>query len=145
MYICIVDWHALTAEYKDTSGLRDYVFQAAIDILAVGLDPNTCAEVRQLTVFDGPAPIRYLNELEYVEGRIFANVWPSNFIAVIAPDTGRVAAWIDLRGLFRPAGPNASEQVLNGIAYDPSSRRLFVTGKLWPRIFEIELLGPRSH
>lgn len=109
------------------------------------LDPNTFAEVRRLTVFDGPAPIRYLNELEYVEGRIFANVWPSNFIAVIAPDTGRVAAWIDLRGLFRPAGPNASEQVLNGIAYDPSSRRLFVTGKLWPRIFEIELLGPRSH
>jgi glutamine cyclotransferase len=84
-----------------------------------------------------------LNELEYINGRIFANVWLTDFIAVISPDTGQVVGWIDLSGLLGPGDlddPNNPDAVLNGIAYDEKNDRLFVTGKLWPKIFEIKLV-----
>ncbi len=101
------------------------------------LDPATFAERRRLRVTGVGQPVKNLNELEYVKGEIFANVWMTDYIARIDPATGRVNAYIDLRGLM-PAN-DSSRDVLNGIAYDETADRLFVTGKLWPRLFEIKL------
>jgi len=103
------------------------------------LSPETFQEKRRLRVHDGATPIDQLNELEFVEGQIFANVWHSNRIARISPRTGEVVGWIDLTGLLSPIYRLAPEAVLNGIAYDPNGKRLFVTGKLWPNVFEIRL------
>ena len=102
------------------------------------LNPDTLAEISRVRVLDGPAAVDNLNELEVVKGDIFANVWLTDRIAVIAPATGRVTAWLDLKGLM-PARANA-DAVLNGIAYDGARDRLFVTGKLWPRMFEIRVI-----
>ena len=104
------------------------------------LDGGDFHEKRRLKVHDGGTPITELNELEFVEGEIFANVWQTNRIARISPQTGKVTAWIDLTGLLNPMYRLAPDAVLNGIAYDPAKKRLFVTGKLWPEIFEIELV-----
>ncbi len=87
----------------------------------------------------GEAPLRNLNELEYVKGEVLANVWTTDYIARIAPATGRVLGYIDLRGLLT-ANERPSDGVLNGIAYDAQRDRLFVTGKLWPKLFEIRLV-----
>jgi glutaminyl-peptide cyclotransferase len=102
------------------------------------LDPETFRERRRVTVTDGGSPVTELNELEYIKGEVFANVWQTNRIARIAPDTGRVVGWIDLTGLLG-ATPVSSDAVLNGIAYDAAADRLFVTGKLWPKLFEIKV------
>jgi len=104
------------------------------------LDPKTYAEKRRIKVTADGKPVRQLNELEWVEGQIYANVWQTDRIARIDPFSGRVVAWIDLAGLAARANAGKdSDNVLNGIAYDPQSRRLFVTGKRWPKLFEIEL------
>ena len=103
------------------------------------LDPVTFKETRRITVRDPNGPVPELNELEYVNGEIFANVWQTERIARIAPADGRVTGWIDLTGLL-PASERTGTDVMNGIAYDASHDRLFVTGKLWPRIFEITLV-----
>jgi glutamine cyclotransferase len=103
------------------------------------LDGDTFREKRRLRVRDGATSIDQLNELEFVEGQIFANVWHSNRIARISPQSGDVVGWIDLTGLLSPIYRLESEAVLNGIAYDPIRKRLFVTGKLWPSVFEIRL------
>ena len=101
------------------------------------------AEVRRIEVRDQGTPVERLNELEYVEGRIYANVWFDEHIAVISPKSGKVEAWIDLGGILPLAFRRKREEVLNGIAYDPRTGRLFVTGKGWPRLFEIEVVsGP---
>ena len=101
-------------------------------------DPKTFAEVRHITVTDAGKPVEQLNELEYIKGEIYANVWHSDRIARISPKDGRVLRWIDLAGLL-PASQRADpEAVLNGIAYDAAHDRLFVTGKLWPAVFEIK-------
>jgi glutaminyl-peptide cyclotransferase len=107
------------------------------------LDPKTFTETRRLLVTDAGIVIRDLNELEWVDGEIYANVWQTNFVARISPSTGRVLGWIDLRGLLSPEDQRAGADVLNGIAYDAAGRRLFVTGKLWPKLFEIELVTKR--
>jgi glutamine cyclotransferase len=104
------------------------------------LDPRTLAEKRRVRVHDGSNPIAQLNELEYVDGEIFANVWQTDRIARISPRSGEVAGWIDLAGLLSPMYRTGSVDVLNGIAYDPARKRLFVTGKLWPSVFQIRLL-----
>ena len=104
------------------------------------LHPETFREVRRVTVADNGVPVRELNELEYVRGEIYANVWHTDRIARISPQSGQVVGWIDLRGLISAGYRLDSEAVLNGIAYDTSRNRLFVTGKLWPRLFEIEVL-----
>jgi len=103
------------------------------------IDPATLKETGRITVKDGDAPVERLNELEYVKGEIFANVWQTERVARISPKDGRVTGWIDLAGLL-PPGERAGTDVLNGIAYDASGDRLFVTGKLWPRVFEIKLV-----
>ena len=109
------------------------------------LDPDTFAELGRLEVFDGNEPVEYLNELEFVDGKIYANVWMQDRIAIIHSDSGQVTGWIDLAGLKSRMPPLPEEplrSVLNGIAYDAAGRRLFVTGKLWPKVFEI-LVRPR--
>jgi glutamine cyclotransferase len=111
------------------------------------LDPETFHELRRITVRDHGAPVTQLNELEFIHGQIYANVWHSDRIARISPVTGRVLGWIDLTGLLPNADRTSPEAVLNGIAYDQEQDRLFVTGKLWPRIFEIKIVPrqPATH
>jgi glutaminyl-peptide cyclotransferase len=104
------------------------------------LDPETFVVRRTVRVVDASRPVDQLNELEYVRGELFANVWQTDRVARIDPRTGRVTGWIDLSGLLRPADARGDEDVLNGIAYDEQADRLFVTGKLWPKLFEIRLI-----
>jgi glutamine cyclotransferase len=104
------------------------------------LDGATLHEKRLLKVRDGSTPVTQLNELEFVEGEIFANVWQTDRIARISPRTGKIVGWIDLTGLLSSVYKLEPGAVLNGIAYDPAKKRLFVTGKLWPSLFEIRLI-----
>ena len=103
------------------------------------LDPTTFQVTRTLDVASAGAAVSQLNELEWVNGEIYANVWQTDQIARIDPATGQVTAWIDLAGLLSPIDRAPDTDVLNGIAYDSTSQRLWVTGKLWPRLFEIRL------
>jgi glutamine cyclotransferase len=102
------------------------------------LDPETFKQRRRITVTDGGRPVTRLNELEYVKGQVFANIWTTDRVARVDPVSGSVLGWIDLRGLL-PARDRVSDAVLNGIAYDEARDRLFVTGKLWPSLFEIKI------
>ena len=106
------------------------------------LDPATFKELRRITVTDHgkPLPPEELNELEFIHGEIYANLWHTDRIARISPTTGKVTSYIDLKGLLPSDQHSEREAVLNGIAYDAAHDRLFVTGKLWPKIFEIKLI-----
>ncbi|MEW6379470.1 MAG: glutaminyl-peptide cyclotransferase [bacterium] len=104
------------------------------------LDPVTFAEVSSLDVYDQNGPVLWLNELEYIKGVIFANVWLTDRVVMISPTTGRVVGSINLAGLLSPADIVFPLDVLNGIAYDAKNDRLFVTGKWWPKLFEIDLV-----
>ena len=103
------------------------------------LRPDTFTETARLTVRDHRGAVGRLNELEYVRGEILANVWQTDRIARIDPRSGHVTGWIDLTGLLKPSDRRQRVDVLNGIAYDARADRLFVTGKWWPRLFEITL------
>jgi glutaminyl-peptide cyclotransferase len=105
-------------------------------------DPETLKETGRLTVTDNGQPVKFLNELEWVKGEIYANIWQTNRIARINPATGKVTGWISLAGLadangFFVEGPS---DVLNGIAYDARGDRLFITGKKWPKLYQIRLV-----
>jgi len=122
------------------------------------LDPETFRHVRRITVTANGVPVKNLNELEFVNGEVYANIWPTYMIARISPDNGQVSGWIDLTGIISPEDkkqvgwssirnlwgtntfPFPQEACANGIAYDKSDDRLFVTGKLWPKMFEIKLI-----
>jgi glutamine cyclotransferase len=104
------------------------------------LDPLTFQELKKIEVTDSGAAISRLNELEFVEGEIFANVWLTDLIAKISPSTGEVVGWIDLGDLLLSGDCLHPIDVLNGIAYDPAGKRLFVTGKFWCKLFEIQLI-----
>ena len=106
------------------------------------LDPQTFEKIGEIQVFDSYGPVTGLNELECVRGQIYANVWQTDCIAIIAPETGRVIAWVDLGGLLTEEDRRQPVDVLNGIAYDTGTERLFVTGKLWPKLFEIKVVPP---
>ncbi len=106
------------------------------------LDPDTYAEIDRIEVHDDQGPVIRLNELEYVRGDIYANVWQTDRIARIDILSGRIAAWLDLTGLLSVAERRQRVDVLNGIAYDADNDRLFVTGKWWPKLFEIEIVPP---
>ncbi len=103
------------------------------------IDPSSFQVTKTIAVLDGKKPIAELNELEYVNGEIYANIWHDDRIAAIDPETGRVKAWIDLTNLLPAGDVQDPEAVLNGIAFDQAGNRLFVTGKLWPRLFEIKI------
>jgi len=104
------------------------------------LDADTFKVTGHIQVDDKDKPVGNLNELEYIDGQIYANVWPTDSIAMIAPDSGYVTGWIDLSGILPPQIDGMPVDVLNGIAYDATNGRLFVTGKLWPWLYEIELV-----
>jgi glutaminyl-peptide cyclotransferase len=106
------------------------------------LDPQSLKETGRITVRDGALPVGKLNELEFVKGELYANVYMTDRIVRFSPKTGQVTGWIDLTGLL-PARDAVGADVLNGIAYDAAGDRLFVTGKLWPRVFEIRVV-PRK-
>jgi glutaminyl-peptide cyclotransferase len=103
------------------------------------LDPATFAVTRTIDVRFKGRPVTQLNELEYVKGEIFANVWQTDFVVRIDPASGLVTGVIDFTGLLPPQDHRINTDVLNGIAYDPATDRLFVTGKLWPKLFEVRL------
>lgn len=102
-------------------------------------DPATFRALKAVTVMDKGVPVSQLNELEWVKGEIWANVWQSDQIARIDPETGNVLGWIDLKGILSTLDRTGKEDVLNGIAYDAEKDRLFVTGKYWPKLFEIRV------
>jgi glutamine cyclotransferase len=104
------------------------------------LDPANFEVRKTIAVVDGRSAINELNELEYVQGEIYANIWHADRIARIDPQTGSVVGWIDLTGILALGEVSDEEAVLNGIAYDETNRRLFVTGNLWPKLFEIRLI-----
>lgn len=110
------------------------------------LDPETLASTGSIMVTADGAPVTNLNELEWVNGEIYANVWLTHRIARIDPASGHVVGWIDLSGLLDTSQlPDPTNDVLNGIAYDAKQKRLFVTGKCWPQLFEIRLTAPAAH
>jgi len=108
------------------------------------LDPETFKEISQIEVSANDIPVTRINELEYIQGEIYANIWQTERIARIDHLTGQVIGWIDLKGILSPEDDSETVDVLNGIAYDPKNSRLFVTGKFWPKLFEIELIGQGS-
>jgi glutaminyl-peptide cyclotransferase len=120
-------------------GSRDVNAEASSPEIRIW-DPDTLKETGVIKVTDEGRPVENLNELEWVKGEIFADIWQTNRIARIDPKTGHVVGWIDLTGLLSPADRRPDTDVLNGIAYDAEHDRLFVTGKLWPKLFEIKLV-----
>lgn len=107
------------------------------------LDPETFQVQRTISVTENDRPVNMLNELEFIKGEIFANIWLTDRIARIDPTSGRVTGWINLAGLLSSEERNRAD-VLNGIAYDETGDRLFVTGKLWPKLFQIKLITRRD-
>ena len=107
------------------------------------LDPATMAERKRVTVRFGGRPISMINELETIDGQVWANIWMTDFVIRIDPATGNVASLVDLSGLKADAGATGGDSVLNGIAWDAKKKRLFVTGKYWPKLYEIALADCR--
>ncbi|MBV9505043.1 MAG: glutaminyl-peptide cyclotransferase [Acidobacteriia bacterium] len=107
-------------------------------------DPESLRELGRITITDEGRAVDQLNELEWVRGEVYANVYQTDRIARIDPASGKIKGWIDLTGILSPANRNGNEDVLNGIAYDAKSDRLFVTGKLWSKLFEIRLVKKTS-
>jgi glutamine cyclotransferase len=103
------------------------------------LDPDTLKETGRITVTDGGGEINNLNEIEWIEGEVWANIWQTDWIARIDPTTGKVKAWIDMSNLLPASERTGGEDVLNGIAYDAANKRVLVTGKFWPKLYEIRV------
>jgi glutaminyl-peptide cyclotransferase len=103
------------------------------------IEPETFATISKIEVYDNKVKVSKLNELEYINGEIWANIWQTDLIARIDPKTGKVLAYINLGGILPAQDKDANVDVLNGIAYDPVGKRIFVTGKNWPKLFEISL------
>ena len=123
-----------------TTDNKSLIMSDGTDILHI-LDPESFAETGQIEVTANGTPLKGLNELEYIKGQIYANVWPTNWIVIISPESGEVKGKIDLQGILQENEIQGHKvDVLNGIAYDAREDRLFVTGKLWPKLFEIKLV-----
>jgi glutamine cyclotransferase len=121
--------------YDATGGL---VMSDGSDTLTF-LDPKTLAPTRSIRVRDAGRPVGQLNELEWIEGEIWANVWTTDRVARISPVTGDVKAWVDFSSLWPRGQRQPPADVLNGIAYDKATRRIFVTGKKWPRLYQVSV------
>lgn len=129
----------LTEGWGITSNDSRLIMSDGTDVLHV-LDLKNFAELERISVTADGKPLQGLNELEFVKGQIYANVWPTNWIAIISADNGTVLGKIDLRGILSQEDQQGIRvDVLNGIAYDAKEDRLFVTGKLWPKLFEISV------
>jgi glutamine cyclotransferase len=126
--LCFDGHHLVMSNGSETLSLRD---------------PETFAKVNEIVVRRAGKPVRNLNELECVDGVVYANIWQDNHIARIDPRTGEVTAWIDASGLLAPDEARRAD-VLNGIAYLPTTGHLLVTGKLWPKVFEVEIVSAAS-
>lgn len=123
-----------------TSDNKSLIMSDGTDVLHI-LDPESFMQTGQIKVTYNGTPLGGLNELEYIKGQIYANVWPTNWIVIISPESGEVKGEINLQGILQESDIDGnSVDVLNGIAYDGGEDRLFVTGKLWPKLFEIKLL-----
>jgi len=122
-----------------TSDGQSLIMSDGTNVLYI-LDPETLNVTGQIDVRSNGVPVTSLNELEYVKGQIYANVWGTDRIAMISPETGNVTGWICLEGLLRSEERSSKTDVLNGIAYDQDEDRLFVTGKFWPMLFQIKLI-----
>ena len=123
-----------------TSDSKSLIMSDGTETLHI-LDPETFAETGKIKVTDNGSPLKGLNELEYIKGQIYANVWPTSWIVIISPESGEVKGKIDLHGILQENEIQGHKvDVLNGIAYDEREDRLFVTGKLWPNLFEIKLI-----
>ncbi len=121
-----------------TDGEKLYLSDGSADLVV--LDPESFRRERRITVTCKGEPVHFLNELEWIEGRIWANVYTTDRIVVIDPKTGAVERIIDLQGLLPDEEVTATTDVLNGIAYDAATGRIFVTGKNWPKLYEIETI-----
>jgi glutamine cyclotransferase len=124
-----------------TTDGKNLIFDDGSSVLKF-LDPATFKEVRRITVTDAGQPVDQINELEYIKGEIWANIWQEEKIARIDPRTGKINSWLDMRGLLSVM-ESVGTDVLNGIAYDAKTDRIFVTGKFWPKVFEITV-GPKK-
>ncbi len=123
-----------------TTDGKSLIMSDGTDVLHI-LDPESFAEKGRILVTTNGRPQEGLNELEYIKGQIYANIWPTNWIAIISPESGEVKGKINLQGILQESDLQGSKvDVLNGIAYDAKDDRLFVTGKLWPRLFEIKVV-----
>ena len=121
-----------------TSNNKHLIMSDGSDTLKY-MDPKNFKEVKRLSVTENGRPLKYLNELEWVGGKIYANVWLRNKIVIINPKNGVVTAYLDLKELLTEVRSTAKSGVLNGIAYDKESKQLYVTGKYWPTLFEIKI------
>jgi glutamine cyclotransferase len=140
----IANFSYRTEGWGITSDNKSLIMSDGTNILHI-LDPESFAEKGQINVTANGRPLQGLNELEYVKGQIYANVWPTNCIAIISPESGEVKGKINLQGILQEDDIQTSKvDVLNGIAYDAKEDRLFVTGKLWPKLFEIKLVPEGS-
>jgi len=127
-----------------TSDNKSLIMSDGTDTLHI-LDPESFAETGKIKVTANGSPLKGLNELEYIKGQIYANVWPTSWIAIISPESGEVLGKINLQGILQENDIQSYRvDVLNGIAYDAIEDRLFVTGKLWPKLFEIKLMPEGS-
>ncbi len=123
-----------------TSDNKSLIMSDGTDVLHI-LDPESFAEKGRILVTANGKPQQGLNELEYIKGQIYANIWPTNWIAIISPESGEVKGKINLQGILQESDLQGSRvDVLNGIAYDALGDKLFVTGKLWPKLFEIKVV-----
>jgi len=104
------------------------------------VDPFTLEEIKQIEVYERQTKVNRINELEYIQGKIYANIWQTDRIAIIDPESGEITAWLDLSKILDQEDVNQKIDVLNGIGYDSENDRLFVTGKLWPKIFQIKMI-----
>jgi glutamine cyclotransferase len=108
------------------------------------LNPDTQAEIRRVQVRDGYSPVMQLNELEFIDGEVWANVYTTHRVVRIDPASGRVKSWVDFTGLLPPSDYAGGAEVLNGIAYDAKGKRIFVTGKLWPKLFQVQVVEKKQ-
>ena len=139
----ILRFRYLTEGWGLTHDNHSLIMSDGSNILHI-LDPETFKETGRINVTASDRPLNSLNELEYIKGEIYANIWPTSQIAIISPETGKLRGEIDLTGILLDGYVTGSDvDVLNGIAYDAESDRIFVTGKLWPRLYEIRLVGPQ--
>jgi glutaminyl-peptide cyclotransferase len=140
-FLKVGEFHYDTEGWGITHDGRSLIMSDGSAVLRF-LDPESYEEIRHIEVIHQGLPIRNLNELEYIQGEIFANIWGKDTIVRVSPENGRVLGWVDLSLLRKALGPVQGAEAANGIAYDAVGDRIFVTGKLWPKLFEIKL-APR--